>query len=124
MSIHSYLNRATRLHRHWNQLKQPLRQLSYLTSRHEIKDRYDAVVIGAGGLNVLLPPANEVWGKVIFLHLSHSVHRGGVPGQVPLRAGTPPRAGTAPGNACWDTVNKRAVPILLECIQLKRFSMA
>ena len=54
MLIHSYLNKATRLHRHWNQLKQPLRQLSYLTSRHEIKDRYDAVVIGAGGLNVLL----------------------------------------------------------------------
>ena len=35
---------------------------------------------------VFLPPANEVWSKVIFLHLSvsHSVH-GGVPGQVPPR---------------------------------------
>ena len=39
----------------------------------------------------------------------------------PLPAGTPP-AGTPPGrynprrNACWDTVNRRAVSILLECI--------
>ena len=78
------------------------------------------------------------------LSLSHSVH-GGVPGQVPLGrytpqqvhspAGTPSWAGTSPGqvhpsgrythpravtlppsNACWDTVNKQAVHILLECI--------
>ena len=29
-----------------------------------------------GGAKLLLPPANEVWGKVMFLHLSvsHSVH--------------------------------------------------
>ena len=25
---------------------------------------------------LLLPPANEVWRKVMFLHLCHSVHRG------------------------------------------------
>ena len=33
-----------------------------------------------------LPPANEVLGKVMFLHLSviHSVHRGGVKGIPPL----------------------------------------
>ena len=24
----------------------------------------------------LLPPANEIWSKVMFLHLCHSVHRG------------------------------------------------
>ena len=155
---------------------------------------------------IFLPPANEVWNKVIFLHLSvilftvgeysagtppdryppgqvppRQVHsRGGThplpgrytpspwagttpgrytPGQVhtPFQAGTPPSlwagtppdrytpgqlhplgsytprqvhppwagtpswAGTPPGqvhpnSACWDTVNKRAVRILLECI--------
>ena len=38
--------------------------------------------IGSYGL---LPPANEVWGKVIFLHLSVILFTGGgeVPGQVP-----------------------------------------
>ena len=44
--------------------------------------------------DVFLLPANEVMGKVIFLHLSvsHSVHRGGIPGQVPPSGpGTPPR---------------------------------
>ena len=39
-----------------------------------------------------LPPANEVWGKVIFLHLSVILFPGGVPGQVPS-----PLAGTHPG---------------------------
>ena len=50
---------------------------------------------------LVLPPSNEVWGKVVFLRLSvsHSVHRGcgegGCPGDVvdtPLNpdAGTPP----------------------------------
>ena len=108
-----------------------------------------------------LPPANEVWGKVIFLHLSVILFtRGGggstwagtpmsrytpwagtpprgryTPGQVHPPAGTPlspqagitppgrytPQPGTPPGryppsSACWDTVNKRAVRILLECI--------
>ena len=39
---------------------------------------------------VYLPPANEVWGKEIFLHLSVILFtEGGVPGQVP-QAGTPP----------------------------------
>ena len=34
---------------------------------------------------IFLPPANEVWGKVIFSEacVKNSVHRGGVPGQVP-----------------------------------------
>ena len=36
-------------------------------------------------LDALLPPTNEVWGKVIFLHLSVILFTGGgVPGQVPL----------------------------------------
>ena len=60
-----------------------------------------------------LPPANEVWGKVIFLHQSVILSTGGVPGQVhPTGTYTPwastpqgqvpppgrytPRAGTLP----------------------------
>ena len=41
--------------------------------------------------SVLLPPANEVWGKVIFLHLSVILFTGGVPGQVPPRQVHPSR---------------------------------
>ena len=55
------------------------------------------------------------------------------PGQVTPQAGTPPSrytplasthplAGTPPGNACWDMVNKRAVRILLECILVKNWN--
>ena len=43
------------------------------------------------GANLLLSPSNEVWGKVIFLHLSVILFTGGVPGQV------------HPGiSACWE----------------------
>ena len=46
----------------------------------------------------------------MFLHVSVILFTGGgVPWQVSLRAGTPP----------WDTVNKRAVHILLECILVR-----
>ena len=45
----------------------------------------------------LLPPANEVWGKVIFLHLFVILFTGGgIPGEIPP-AGTPPGPGTPPG---------------------------
>ena len=73
-----------------------------------------------------LPPANEVWGKVIFLHLSVILFTGGTylgrypPGQVHPLAGTPP-LGRYTCSACWDTVNKRAVRILLECILVTFF---
>ena len=74
----------------------------------------------------LLPPANEVWGKVIFsvACVKNSVHGGGkYLGRYTPRAGTPPRqvhppAGTTPppiryiptpwagtpprSNACWE----------------------
>ena len=92
-----------------------------------------------------LPPANEVWGKVIFSEacVKNSVHRGGVPGypetRYTPRPGTPPgtrytpQPGTPPGpgtptplgpgthiprEQCMlgDTGNKRVVRILLECI--------
>ena len=104
---------------------------------------------------LLLPAANEVWGKVICLYLSVILFTGGTwagtpwagtplagtppMGRCTLQAGTPsrqvhprgryspPRSGTLPGrytsqagippgNVCWDTVNKREVSILLECI--------
>ena len=80
-----------------------------------------------------LPPANEVWGKFVFTRVCDSVHRGEYlgrypPGQVPPLGRYPHRAGTSPqhvhppagtpplADACWDTVDKRAVRILLECI--------
>ena len=47
----------------------------------------------------LLPPANEVWGKVIFsvACVKNSVHRGGgVPGQVHPQGRFTPQAGTLP----------------------------
>ena len=48
-----------------------------------------------------LPPANEVWGKVICLHLCHSVHGGClVPGGLVLggsRPGVMPGPGGVPG---------------------------
>ena len=43
-----------------------------------------------------LPPANEVWGKVIFLHLFVILFTGGVPGQVPCGQVHPPRPGALP----------------------------
>ena len=52
-----------------------------------------------------------------------SPQAGKPPGRYPPWADTPPGQVhpppgryTPPGNACWDTVNKRAVRILLECI--------
>ena len=52
-------------------------------------------------------------GKVMFLTCLSFCSQGGVcPGEVGRH---PPR------NACWDTVNKRAVRILLECILVGLF---
>ena len=73
----------------------------------------------------LLPPANEVWGKVIFSEacLKNSVHKGvsasmhaGISHPLDHPPGTshppPPRS-----RACWEIRwNVRAVRILLECI--------
>ena len=64
-------------------------------------------------------------GKVMFLHLS--VLGGGFWADTPLGQTHPPLGRPPPGkhsppgrrpllcSACWDTVNKRAVRILLEC---------
>ena len=50
----------------------------------------------------------------MFLHLSVILFTGGLP--APLSPGRPPWADTPLRSACWDTVNKRAGRILLECI--------
>ena len=64
----------------------------------------------------LLPPANEVCEGYVFTPVCQSFcSQGGSTWAGTPWAGTPP-AGTLLGNACWDTVNKRAVRILLECI--------
>ena len=70
-----------------------------------------------------LPPATKLRQGNFFTPGCHSVHRGGVchthssgirdrhpPGQTPPGQTHPLRS------ACWDTVHKRAVHILLECI--------
>ena len=74
-----------------------------------------------------LPPANEVWGKVIFLQTSVILSGGGVlhlkgglhPGRVYIQWGGclhPGGWADPPPQALRDTVNKRAVRVLLECI--------
>ena len=80
----------------------------------------------------LLPPANEVWGKVIFLHLCVILFTGGGSAWAgtPL-AGTHPQAGTHPPwqvhprEQCMlgDTGYKRAVRILLECILVESMNL-
>ena len=41
----------------------------------------------------LLPSANEIWSKVMFLHLCHSVHRGGLPPEGGLPSGASASSG-------------------------------
>ena len=52
-----------------------------------------------------LPPANEVWGKVIFLHLFVILFRGGVPGSGGVCSrgvgGVPGPGGSAPRGSAW-----------------------
>ena len=75
-----------------------------------MKVMFSVVSVHIGAIFVL-PSANEVWGKVIFLHLSVILFtgEGGVPGQVypPLRPGTPPGTRYTPGNRYtpWDQVH-------------------
>ena len=81
----------------------------------------------------LLPPANEVWGKVIFSEacVKNSVRRGGgsasvhawitpEPGRHPRTRQAPPGTRHPPPapeqRMLGDTVNERAVRILLKCI--------
>ena len=88
--------------------------------------------------SLLLPPANEVWGKVMFLHLSvsHSVHRGV---SVSVQ-GVSVQGGLCPGGLCPGGSlsrggglflgkyllgrppygNERVACILLECILVKK----
>ena len=98
------------------QLKsKPRRRLGFFsrsksTECHQVRPKngqcYLVVVSG------LLPPANEVWGKVIFLHLFVILFRGGG-GSASVHAGIPPHWEAPPHHrACWEM---RAVRILLEC---------
>ena len=90
--------------------------------------------------SVFLLPANEVWGKIMFLHLSvilltcqHAMgqtHTPQIPpGRHPFGRNPPPRQ-TPPGKhppTLWilrNTVNKRAVRILLECIHVETNDVA
>ena len=73
------------------------------------------MVIESGFRPAQLPPANEVWGKVIFSQacVKNSVHRGdawsrGVPG--------PGDVCLVPGGGGGGRLLVRAVRILLECI--------
>ena len=65
---------------------------------------------------ILLPSATKLHQGNIFTPVCHSVHRRvsatpPPPGQTP-----PPLSGRQPPrSACWNTVNKRVVRILLEC---------
>ena len=71
--------------------------------------------------HLLLPPVNEVWGKVMFLHLYAILFIGGGV-SAPLHAGIQPQADTphvqtppSPDTTGYG-VSKRVVRILLECI--------
>ena len=69
---------------------------------------------------LFLPPANEVWGKVIFLHLfvilftgGGSTQAGAAPRpryQVHPRAGTPPRTRYTPGQVRYTPLGTRYTP--------------
>ena len=71
-----------------------------------------------------LPPVNEVWGKVMFLHLCVILFRGVLTSQhasqVTWPGGVCPQEGfgrpPTPDGILWDTVKKRTVRMLLECI--------
>ena len=87
---------------------------------------------------VSLPPANEIWGKAMFLHLSvilftwggawlPSIYitgliiRGSASRGVCLRCVCIQwGVGQTPYGILWDTVNKQAVSILLKCILVCR----
>ena len=74
-----------------------IKNLKKKTFRHHYNFIYfKNKMAGLAAPGRFLPPANEVWGKVIFLHLSVILFTGGVPGQVPLGRYTP-WAGTSPG---------------------------
>ena len=79
-------------------------------------------------LPVCLPPANEVWGKVIFLDLSVILFTGGMPGPggawswgVPAPRGWLLRGGLQPPPG---RLLLRTVRILLECILVVSVSVS
>ena len=79
------------------QLSQCLPRLLYHSHHRAILQSPPLTKLGKRNavLFSLLSPANEVWGKVIFLHLSVILFTGGTWAGAPL-AGTPPWPGTHP----------------------------
>ena len=70
-----------------------------------------------------LPPANEVWGKLMLLHLCVILFtEGGGRRLPPGESASRGLVGQTPAPPNWilrDTVNERAVRILLECILVR-----
>ena len=81
--------------------------------------------------NLILPPANEVWAKVLFLqlcvilftgrrwvciHRGVSTSKGGVYFQGVSSSGGGGVGQAPPHRIIWDVVNKRVVRILLKCV--------
>ena len=65
--------------------------------RHRFAHCRPALAYHMNVIEFLLPPANEVWGKAIFLHLSVILFtRGIVPGQVQSQDEVPPRTRYTP----------------------------
>ena len=97
--------------------KRSLRRLCFYTSL--------SVILFTGGVPGQVPPRQVSLGRYPLPRLVHSPRQVHPPRQVHLPPGryTPPgqvqpaRVGTPHGHSgCWDTVNKRAVRIPLECI--------
>ena len=57
-------------------------------------------------ISPLLPPANEVWGKVIFLHLSVILFTGGVVSQHALQVSRPTPKGEVKGDLAGGGVSR------------------
>ena len=89
---------------------------AFLDATYTSNPSWSVAYLGSAGVHPLsaqifsfLPPANEVWGKVMFLHLSVILFTVGFVFQHAMEQTPLPRI-------LQDTVNKRAVRILLECI--------
>ena len=65
------------------------------------------------GICLFLSPATKLGQGYVFTGVCYSVNRGGT--SPPLRADTPQSRHPPPASMVWDTVDARAVRILLEC---------
>ena len=107
--------------------------ISPITIQYEMLSHMICTEFPKHGVNVtavseycICTARNEVWGKIMFLHLSVILFtRGGgclphyILGYTPLLGRYSPRQTPltdTPSRILWDMVNKREVHILLECI--------